>query len=174
MRLYKDVFWENGVFYSRFSFFPNDPLSNVFERYWDPKGNSYYDRAPEFRTIGGVETAEAEEHFVKLGSRCRKLRYSTGRLSPRFHLSEMFFNKFILIARDYFVVKHDKNRVYHICGFMDDTVIVQKDDYSGYQQFFLDGKKGESFKSLPSGLKRITPISYIFYQNELKLDKWQP
>jgi len=81
----------------------------------------------------------------------------------------MFFNKDIIIARDYLIVKRDNNHTYHICGFLDDTVIVQKEDMSGYQQMFLSGKKGEVFRSLPKGIQRISPVSYIYYQKDLGL-----
>ena len=38
----------------------------------------------------------------------------------------------------------------------------------------LDGRKGESFRSLPKELVRISPISYLYYVRELGLKcLWQ-
>ena len=65
----------------------------------------------------------------------------------------------------------DPNHVYHICGYWNGSVIVQKDDMTGYQQIFLDGKKGESFRGLPTEMTRISPISYLYYQKDLGLQR---
>ena len=169
LRLYSEVYWENGIYYSCYK--PKGYQEGGWFRavWWDPKGNCYYDCDPEFRTVAGVEVAEAYEHDGNREHRCQKLRYSTGNLSPRFQIKDMFYNKHIIIARDYLVVKRDKNHVYRICGYWKDTVIVQKEDMTGYQQIFLDGRKGESFKVLPVETTRISPVSYIYYQKELGL-----
>ena len=169
LKLYGEVYWDNGIYYSCYK--PKGYQERGWFQmvWWDPKGNCYYDCDPEFRTVAGVEIAEAYEHDGNREHRCQKLRYSTGNLSPRFHIKDMFFNKHIIIARDYLVVKRDKNHAYHICGYWNGSVIVQKDDTTGYQQIFLDGRKGESFRSLPAEMTRISPISYIYYQKELGL-----
>ena len=169
LRLFRDVSWENGVYYSCYKPKGYQEGGWYWSAYWDPKGNCYYDCAPEFRMVAGVEVAEAYEHDGNQEHRCHKLRYSTGKLSPRFHLDDLYFNKHIIIARDYLVVKTDRNHAYHICGYLNDTVIVQKEDLSGFQQIFLDGKKGESFRKLPAGMTKITPVSYIYYQKDLGL-----
>ena len=168
LRLFKNVIWQNGVYYSYY--LPKDYKkgSNYWYVYWDPIGNCYYDDDPEFRMVAGVEVAYAYEHNNQ-SQFCHKLRCNTGNLSPRFYISDMFFNKDIIIARDYLIVKRDKNHAYHICGFLDNTVIVQKEDMSGYQQIFLNGKKGEDFRGYPVGMTRISPISYIHYQKDLGL-----
>ena len=102
------------------------------------------------------------------------MRYNTGNLSPRFKLGDLFFNKNVSIAGDYLVVKCDKNHTYHICGYLNDAVVVRKEDMSGYQKIGLDGKKGESYRSLPQNIKRISPISYLYYIRELGLKcLWQ-
>jgi len=168
LRLFRNVKWQDGIFYSYY--LPQDYKQGDFywSIYWDPKGNCYYDDDPAFSMVAGVEVAEAYEHNDRR-QYCHKLRYNTGNLSPRFFISDMFFNKDIIIARDYLIVKRDKNHAYHICGFLDGTVIVQKEDLSGYQQMLLNGKKGEVFSSLPKGIQRITPVSYIYYQKDLGL-----
>lgn len=89
--------------------------------------------------------------------------------TPINSLDDMFFNRHIIIARDYLIVKRDKNHAYHICGYLDRSVIVQKEDMTGYQQIFIDGKKGETFRSLPKDIRRISPVSYIYYQKDLGL-----
>ena len=168
LRLFRNVKWQDGIFYSYY--LPQDYKQGDFywSIYWDPKGNCYYDDDPAFSMVAGVEVAEAYEHNDRR-QYCHKLRYNTGNLSPRFFIKDMFFNKDIIIARDYLIVKRDKNHAYHICGFLDGTVIVQKEDLSGYQQMLLNGKKGEVFSSLPKGIQRITPVSYIYYQKDLGL-----
>ena len=123
--------------------------------------------------LAGVEVALTYEHDNR-DLLCHKLRYNTGNLSPRFYISDMFFNKDIIIARDYLIVKRDKNHAYRICGFLGSTVIVRKEDLSGYQQIGLDGKKGEVFRVFPPGMTRITPISHIYYEKELGLHNPHP
>ena len=169
LRLFRDVEWKDGFFYS--SYMPKGyKEGNLYWFvYWDPKGNCYYDCDPGFRTVAGVEVAEAYEHDGNREHRCHKLRYNTGSLSPRFRLKDIYYNKHILIARDYLVVKRDKNHAYRICGYLDGTVIVQDDDMSGYQQILLDGKKGERFSRVPEGTVRVSPVLNIYYMKELRL-----
>ena len=169
LKLFRDVYWENGIYYSCYKpkeYKQGDYFWNVW---WDPKGNCYYDCDPEFRMVAGVEVAEAYEHDGNKEHRCHKLRFNTGNLSPRFYLDDLYFNNSIIIARDYLIVKRDKNHAYRICGYLDSSIIVQKEDLSGYLQIFLNGKKGDSFRSLPKGIQRISPISYIYYQKNLGL-----
>ena len=173
LRLFRDVAWEGDFFYSSYKPLNHKDGNSFWYVYWDPKGNCYYDINPNFRTVAGVEVAETFEHDNDKVL-CYKFRYNTGNLSPRFKLDDMFFNKHIIIARDYLVVKADKNHAYHICGYFGNSVIVQKEDFSGYQQIGLDGRKGESFRSLPKELVRISPISYLYYVRELGLKcLWQ-
>ena len=171
LRLFRDVSWADGVYYSCYKPENYQEGGSYWSAYWDPKGNCYYDCAPEFRIVAGVEVAEAYEHDGNREHRCQKLRYSTGNLSPRFQIKDMFYNKHIIIARDYLVVKKDRNHVYHICGYWNGSVIVQKDDMTGYQQIFLDGRKGESLRGLPTEMTRISPISYLYYQKDLGLQR---
>ena len=170
LRLFRDVVWQNGIYFSCYK--PRGYKNGDFfwYVYWDPKGNCYYDDNPAFRTVAGVEVAEAYEHFNR-NVLCYKLRYNTGNLSPRFNLNDIFFNKDIIIARDYLIVKGDKNHAYHICGYLGNKVIVRKDDLSGYQQIGLDGKRGVTYHSLPQDIKLITRISHLFYVNELGLQR---
>ena len=168
LRLFRDVVWRDGIYYSSYKPQGYKAGDNFWYVYWDPKGNCYYDDNPNFKTVAGVEVAKAREHDDHR-SFCYKLRYNTGKLSPRFDLSDMYFNKQIIIARDYLVVKSDKNHTYHICGYLGDTLIVQKEDLSGYQSISLTGQKGATYRSLPHDLKRISPISYLYYINELGL-----
>ena len=168
LKLFRDVSWQNGVYYSCYKPHSYKEGDRFWYIYWDPKGNCYYDDDPNFRTLAGVEVAEAHEHNDR-NLLCYKLRYNTGYLSPRFNLGDLFFNKNVIIARDYLVVKNDKNHAYHICGYVDNAVIVRQEDMSGYLKIGLDGKKVESYRSLPQGIKRITPISYLYYVKELGL-----
>ncbi len=145
IHLHGDVHWENGLFCGKmegYSFYC-----------WDPVGNAYYDTYPDFRTVGGVEIGWTHEHDRSLSS-CNRLRYSTGRVSPRFLLHEMFYNRYVVIARDYLVVKRDRNHSYRIRAFLDDTILVDSDEGQGYQQFFLTGKKGALFTQLPHTARR--------------------
>ena len=168
LRLYREVSLRNGIFYSRYKPKGWGEESGCYERYWDPKGDCYYDWDPEFEKAAGVEIGVAEDHS-RDRIRCFKFRVTTGKLSPRFYWSDVFYNDHIIIASDYLVVKRDKNHAYHICGYWNDTVIVQNDDMAGYLQIMLDGRKGERFRSLPDKLQRISPISYIYYLRDLKM-----
>ena len=168
LRLFRDVEWRDGIYYS--SYKPRGYKQGDFFWfvYWDPKGNCYYDDDPAFRKVAGVEVAEAREHNSR-DRYCFKLRYNTGSLSPRFDLNDVFYNKNIIIARDYLVVKKDKNHAYHICGYLDDAVIVQTEDMTGYQKIGLDGRRGDRLRTLPNDVVRISPISYLYYVKELGL-----
>ncbi|MBQ4276885.1 MAG: hypothetical protein II750_02145, partial [Bacteroidaceae bacterium] len=73
----------------------------------------------------------------------------------RFNEWEMFYNKDIIIARDYLVVKCDKNHSYRISGYLDDSVVVESEGQYGYEQIMLNGSKGQHFSSLPKEVSRI-------------------
>ena len=149
VKLYGKVSWRNDYFYGVV-----DGGTFSFENIWDPKGNSYYDTAPDFRKVAGVEIGYSYEHESRLEP-CMKLRCSTGRVSPRFQTWEMFYNKDIIIARDYLVVKRDHNHSYHISGYLGDSILVESEDKYGYQQIMPDGRKGNTFAHLPLEVKRI-------------------
>ena len=141
--LYGTVWWCNGYFYGELVG-PN----SLKENSWDPVGNSYYDSDPCFTKVAGVEIGFSKEH----GSRftpCMKLRLSTGKVSPRFNVWEMFYNRNIIIARDYLVVKKDKNHSYRIRGYLGESVLVECEEQYGYQQIMLNGKKGLFYSKLP-------------------------
>ncbi len=97
--------------------------------------------------------AYASEHFGR-DALCLKLRYNTGLVSPRFHHDEIFFNRHVVVARDYLIVKKDHNHAYQIKGFLPDSILVKEEGGCGYQQFFTDGKKGLVFRALPPETKR--------------------
>lgn len=123
--------------------------------YWDPVGNAYYyTTSPDFREVAGVEIANSCEHH-SVNVPCRKLRCSTGRVSPRFHEWEMFYNQDIVVARDCLIVKGDRNHCYRICGYLDDSIVVESDEGYGFQQFFTDGRKGELFAARPMGMSKL-------------------
>ena len=153
LRLFRDVKWKDGYFYScykRPGYRKGDSFRSV---YWDPKGNCYYDSDPEFRMMAGVEVAGASEHFNR-EIVCYKLRYSTGSVSPRFHYNEIFYNRQVIVARDYLIVKKDHNHAYRICAFLSDSILVRQEGDHGFLQIFTDGRKGERFRSIPPDAKR--------------------
>lgn len=43
-------------------------------------------------------------------------------------------------------MKRDKNHAYRSCGYRDGAVIVQKEDMTGYQQIFTDGRKEQTYR----------------------------
>jgi hypothetical protein len=148
LRLFRDVEWVNGYFYSSYKL-PNYKKGDWFwYSYWDPKGNCYYDDDPKFRMLAGVEVAYASEHFGR-DALCLKLRYNTGKVSPRFHYDEIFCNRYVIVARDYLIVKKDHNHSYQIKGFLPDSILVQEEGGYGYLQFFTDGRRGQHFAALP-------------------------
>lgn len=151
VKLYGRVLWTDKGYFCGIV----DHLGYSIMNCWDPVGNSYYDCYPDFRNVGGVEIGLVMDHRGDSGLHCWKLRYSTGIVSPRFGEREMFCNKHIVIARDYLIVKGDHNHSYSICGYMDDSILVRSDEQYGYQQIFLNGKKGRLFKSIPQGITRV-------------------
>ena len=124
------------------------------ENSWDPVGNAYYDTHPRFTKVAGVEIGYAREHGSQTRT-CMRLRLSTGRVSPRFNMGEMFYNRDIIIARDYLVVKKDKNHAYRIRGYLDDSVLVEAEDGYGFQQIMTDGRMGLLYGKIPDGTTRI-------------------
>ena len=148
VKLYGYVVWRKGYFYGHL-----EGGHYFFENSWDPVGNAYYDTDPNFVKVAGVEIGYANEHNSKY-SPCMKLRVSTGQVSPRFNVWEMFYNKDIIIARDYLVVKRDHNHSYRISGYLDDSILVENEQQVGYQQIMPDGRKGQVFKMLPRGTSR--------------------
>lgn len=142
--LYGNVEWYNGYFYGE-QIGSNFIKSNS----WDPVGNSYYDSDPCFRKVAGVEVGFSKEHGSQVRP-CMKLRQSTGRVSPRFYVSEMFYNHDIVIARDYLVVKTDRNHSYRIKGYLSDSVLVESEEQYGFQQIMLDGRMGQFYSRMPS------------------------
>ena len=144
--LYGNVWWCNGYFYG-------EQVGTNFlrENSWDPVGNSYYDSDPCFTKVAGVEIAFSKEHGSQV-SPCMRLRQSTGKVSPRFNVWEMFYNRDIIIARDYLVVKKDKNHSYRIKGYLGDSVLVESEEKYGYQQIMLNGKMGLFYNRLPNNL----------------------
>ena len=150
VKLYGRVKWTGSYFLGLHS---NGSYSSI--NCWDPVGNSYYvDMEPAFCMMGGVEVAYAREHNSWF-SGCLKLRCSTGGVSPRFDWQEMFYNRDIIVARDYLVVKHDHNHAYKICGYLDDSVLVQNEGRHGFLQFFRNGKRGELFARMPQGVSPV-------------------
>lgn len=152
LKLFRDVEWHNGYFSGSYAVGDGDQCRHYYN-YWDPKGQCYYNQDPEFRVLAGVEVAYAQEHFNN-DALCLKLRYTTGLVSPRFHFDQLYYNRHIIVARDYLVVKNDRNHAYRICGFLPGSVLVQSEGTSGYQQIYTDGRKGHLFNSLPPEAKR--------------------
>ena len=147
--LYGVVSWVHGCFRGT-----EEGVHSIATMYWDPVGNAYYNTFPNFRTVAGVEIANTHEYHSE-NVPCCKLRYSTGRVSPRFQEHEMFYNQDIVIARDYLVVKGDKNHCYHICGYLADSIVVESDEGYGFQQFFPDGRKGEFYAARPKSMGKL-------------------
>lgn len=158
IQLYGAVTWRNGFFYGEI-------MNGYYHMVncWDPVGNSYYDKSPEFHHVAGVEVGLGYEHTPPYHP-CMKLRISTGKVSPRFYEGEMFYNRHIIIARDYLIVKKDHNHSYRICGYLGDSVLVQNEEGLGYLQIFHDGKKGNSFRSVPQGTSRLMKLERLGLQ----------
>ena len=146
VRLYGTVRWQDGCFRGG-----TDGEGGC----WDPVGNAYYDGDPCFTRVVGVEVGLAREHG-RGDAPCMRLRRSRGRVSPRFHLWEMFYNRDIIIARDYLIVKGDGNHAYRIRGFLGDGMVVEGDDgMSDYLKIMTDGRKAEAYERLPKECTKI-------------------
>ncbi|MCH5168089.1 MAG: hypothetical protein J1F27_00500 [Prevotellaceae bacterium] len=161
VRLYGRVRWEEGCFHGEWA-----GAHSLLNNYWDPVGNAYYDSYPGFAMVAGVEIANSHEHD-SVNTSCRRLRVSTGNVSPRFNEREMYYNGDIVIARDYLVVKRDGNHSYRITGYLGASVLVESEERHGHQQIMPDGKKGQYFMRLPKEATRI------FNYQQLGLQKVQ-
>lgn len=73
----------------------------------------------------------------------------------RFHVWDMYYNKDIIIARDYLVVKKDRNHSYRIKGYLGDSILVECEDRHGYEQIMPDGRKVQFYSKIPSESTRI-------------------
>ena len=152
IKLLGKVEWNGEYFFGMVKFYNQTNFVNC----WDPVGKSYYDQLPDFERIAGVEIAAAREHgSYSSDDYCRKLRYSTGKVSPRFQVWEMFYNRYIIIARDYLVVKNDHNHAYRICGYVGDSIVVQSENSYGFMKIGPDGKKGVALSSTPPGMTKV-------------------
>ena len=149
VKLYGKVQWEDGCFCGEVV-----GANFIFSNYWDPVGNAYYDLYPDFTKVAGVEIANTYEHNSTTAP-CRRLRMSTGRVSPRFHVWDMYYNKDIIVARDYLVVKKDRNHSYRIKGYLGDSILVECEDRYGYEQIMPDGRKGKFFTRFPKEATHI-------------------
>ena len=154
LKLFRDVVWKDGYFYSSYKPRGYRQGDRFWYVYWDPKGNCYYDEDPEFRVTAGVEVAYAYAHFNP-DDFCLKLRCSTGKVSPRFRPQEIFYNRHIIVANNYLIVKKDHNHAYAICAYLEDSVLVRSEDRTGFQQIMGNGKKGTFYYHLPQGASRI-------------------
>jgi hypothetical protein len=67
----------------------------------------------------------------------------------------MFYNRYIIIARDYLVVKNDHNHAYRICGYVGDSIVVQSENSYGFMKIGPDGKKGVALSSTPPGMTKV-------------------
>ena len=153
--LYGVVSWKHGCFVGT-----QESQHSIAVTYWDPVGNAYYDGFPNFRTVAGVEIGFTHQCY-SLETSYNRLRVSTGKVNPHFHEWEMAYNQDIVIARDYLIVKGDRNHSYRICGYLEDSIIVESDEQLGYQQFFTDGRKGGFFPQRPPGLHKILDRSRL-------------
>ena len=162
VKLYGAVSWKEDYFCGEWK-----GKTGLYVNCWDPKGNSYYyDTYPDFQKVAGVEIGFSYEHESRSVS-CMKLRISTGKVSPRFNICEMFYNRDIIIARDYLVVKKDKNHSYRIRGYLGDSLLVESEERYGYQQIMLDGKKGLFYDRLPTDTIRVVNLRKLgLYQVE--------
>lgn len=149
VRLCGQVQWRDGYFYGE-----SAVAGFCRASCWDPVGNVYYDTDPCFRRVAGVEVGLATEHG-RSRTPCMRLRRSRGSVSPRFNTWEMFYNRFIIIARDYLIVKRDGNHAYRIRGYAEGGIVVERDGGAGYQLVTTDGRAGTCYERLPAGCSKV-------------------
>ena len=109
--------------------------------WWDSKTGNYYSYRPTTKVIHGME-------FVCEGM-TGKFRYVTGMVNPEFGLPGLRYNRYIALNKYHLVVRNDHNHAYKICGYLQDSIIVQNDRSFGYLQIFSDGTTGHAFTRLP-------------------------
>ena len=112
--------------------------------WWDSKTGNYYSYRPTTKVIHGME-------FVCEGL-TGKFRYVTGMVNPEFGLPGLRYNRYIALNKYHLVVRNDHNHAYKICGYLQDSIIVQNDRSFGYLQIFSDGTTGHAFTRLPKDM----------------------
>ena len=121
--------------------------------WWDSKTGRYYSSMPEVKIIHGME-------FSCVGKK-GWFRQTTGMINPEFGLPNLYYNRSIALDKFHLVVRKDNNHAYKICGYLDDSIIVQNDREYGYLQIFSNGSKGSSFLRLPKEMKYITDYKLL-------------
>ncbi|MBQ8711551.1 MAG: DEAD/DEAH box helicase [Prevotella sp.] len=143
-RLYGDTHEIDGDFVYGERVYENGELSPCW---WDSKTGNYYSYRPELRVIHGMNFA--------CNGRKGKFRFVTGLVNPKLSLPDLYFNRHIALDKFYLVVRNDHNHAYNICGYLNDSVIVQNDASYGYLQILNDGTKGETYVRLPKGMTHV-------------------
>ena len=141
VRFYGDTYQIDGDFVCGERLYDD---GGTIPNWWDSKTGNYYDYKPEIRAIHGMD-------FACKGTK-GKFRYVTGMVNPELNLPDLYYNRFIALNKFFLVVRNDHNHAYHICGYLNDSVIVQNDRSYGYLQIRQDGSTGNLFSRLPQGM----------------------
>ena len=60
----------------------------------------------------------------------------------------------IVIVRDRLMVKGDKEHIYQVFGYLDNSVLAATNwKKNGFLQIFYDGRLGSRYEKIPDGLK---------------------
>ena len=116
--------------------------------YFDGIGRTVYKAKPKTMTFHHVDL------IAKDNGRLMLRRLAAGLMAFDFKKDEIFYNDAIVIVRDRLMVKGDKEHVYQVFGYLDNSVLAATNwKKNGFLQIFYDGRLGPRYEKIPDGLK---------------------
>lgn len=116
--------------------------------YFDGIGRTVYKAKPKTMTFRHVDL------IAKDNGRLMLRRLAAGLMAFDFKKDEILYNDSIVIVRDRLMVKGDKEHIYQVFGYLDNSVLVATNwKKNGFQQIFYDGRLGTRYEKIPDGLK---------------------
>ena len=116
--------------------------------YFDGIGRTAYKVKPKTMTFRHVDL------IAKDNGRLMLRRLAAGLMAFDFKKDEILYNDSIVIVRDRLMVKGDKEHIYQVFGYLDNSVLAATNwKRNGFLQIFYDGRLGPRYEKIPDGLK---------------------
>jgi len=116
--------------------------------YFDGIGRTVYKAKPKTMTFHHVDL------IAKDNGRLMLRRLAAGLMAFDFRKDEILYNDAIVIVRDRLMVKGDKEHIYQVFGYLDNSVLAATNwKKNGFLQIFYDGRLGSRYEKIPDGLK---------------------
>ena len=116
--------------------------------YFDGIGRTIYKAKPKTMTFHHVDL------IAKDNGRLVLRRLAASLMAFEFRKDEILYNDSIVIVRDMLMVKGDKEHIYKVIGYLDNSVLAATNwKKNGFQQIFYDGRLGVNYQRIPDGLK---------------------